>query len=88
MTAYEKGSTAQFDMAMNVDTTPQFIVRQHDVIVASFTAQSSGNGNYYALFAPETEGAFVAEWRGVKTMLGSAYNVIHRFAFYVTRTRA
>lgn len=58
------------------DAAPVFSVRNPlDSMVSSFTAQQSADTSFYALFTtPNTNfGPYLATWRALKTVNGSAY---------------
>lgn len=86
----EPGSTAQFDVTQSFDATPTFTVYDPSgVAILSVTANSSGGGLFYAVVGvPETEGAYLGQFTGVKTFVGSSYPIVERFAFNVSKTRA
>lgn len=86
----EPGSTAQFDPTQSFDAAPTFAVFDATgAAILSVTANSSGGGLFYALIGvPETEGAYLGEFKGTKTFNGSAYAIVERFAFNVSKTRA
>jgi hypothetical protein len=89
--AYEAGNTLQFTWVGSVapDAAPRFSVTDPTgTVTASFTAVQSATTAYYALFTNPTSplGYFLAEWKAVKTVNGSAYNFITRQRFMVAQT--
>lgn len=86
----EAGSTAQFDPTQSFDAAPTFAVFDATgAAILSVTANSSGGGLFYAVVGvPETEGAYLGQFTGVKTFSGSSYPIVERFAFNVSKTRA
>lgn len=86
----EPGSTAQFDPTQSFDAAPTFAVYDATgAAILSVTCIASGGGLFYAVIGvPETEGAYLGQFTGVKTFVGSTYPIVERFAFNVSKTRA
>ena len=87
----EAGNTFQFTWVSSVapDSAPLFSVTdQGAAVVCSVSAIQSGSTAYYALYttAANSDGRYRAEWLAVKTVNGSAYNLINRFGFVVAKT--
>lgn len=90
---FETGHTVQFTWVSSVapDAPPTFAVRRESdmTYIASFTSISSSSTAFYALFtipnSPE-RAYYTGEWTALKTVQGSAYDFISRFAFLGQRT--
>lgn len=87
---YQPGNTVVFTWQASVvpDAAPMFAVFDpSSTVVASVTATQSDTFHYYALFTmPSTPSHFVAEFMALKSVAGSAYQVVTRDAFRVRDT--
>ena len=88
---FETGDTKlmTWQSSLAPDSAPSFRVYSQltGATIASFTATQSDTTHYYALFTmPTSEGYYRGEWFALKTVGGSAYQLVTRFVFHVTQT--
>jgi hypothetical protein len=88
---YEPGDTVMFTWVASTapDAAPLFSVFDPSSnVVASLSSTQSDSTHYYALFTMPASGPthYVSQFRALKTVSGSAYQVISRDSFRVRST--
>ena len=89
---FEPTDTKQFTWQASVapDAAPVFKVYSQltGTTVASITSTASDTTHYYALYTfPSSDNVYYrGEWFALKTVGGSAYQLVTRFVFHVVQT--